>query len=569
MSLIFHIVRKDIVRLQAWVAVWLFVLALPVVLAVLNEKFVFELNKVGIGGLQHVLQILIAVVIVVLLVQGDSVLGTRAFWRTRPIGPGRLLAAKLLAALAIVWGGWMLVGLPWWLWCGWGVGEITRAGLDALVLALVLITPGFVLGALTDSIARAIIWSPISFVFFIWFLPAVAGSMGQFEAHRFFVRTIVAACVTSLLVWAALTGFYRGTWGRKAFWFWGVGAVALWLLAAQVPLEQIPIMQRREYRPELGRGIEVKFEGASTDLTRNRKVESVHVRTKFSVTGADQQPYAFDGMGATQRWTWGTFDFEQDVYLNRMGARGNPTGFSSYRTDPETIEYYRQKREATGRSIARVPIPTLPSIPGAHLQSYLLLFEQQSIAHRMATEPSSLKTTLWLSLLRDSVSTAVPLAEGTSVRVGTGGDHRMELRTAGETLNGWRVAVCDFVPLSWTREFRDVLRRADSSFLYRDRGDYMIFNRATKESVVASPWQRPKVTYVHGVGVSVTQYDAFVPRIARQGVLQVRPDWQSGLTLAYVKWETAAIFKREVNVKDFQATASQPLRVVRDADQKK
>lgn len=567
MNLIFHIVRKDVLRLRAWVATWLAVLALPVVPSFFTEEFAHELNKIGVGGLQHVLQVLTAGIVVVLLVQGDSVLGTRAFWRTRPIGAGRLLVAKMVAALTILWGGWMLIGLPWWLWCGWGAGEITRAALEALVMALVITTPGFVLGALTDSVARAIIWSPIALVFLLWFLPAAAGVMGQFEAQRFFVRSAVAMIATSVIIWIALAGFYRGRWSRKSFWFWGVGAVVLWMLAATLPSDQLLRGHRAELRPELGRRVTVKYESASIDVTLNHKREQVHSRVAFSAQGVDELPYVLEGMGAMQRWCWSEFSYERDAFFNRIGHRRIPAGYSPLKKDPETTAHWQQKRDSAGRSLVpRVPPPTIENPQDPHFQAYQNLIDQKSIGHRLSQQPSTYNATLWFALLRDSVAAEVPLSAGS---VGLGGDHRVDIRTVSSDAKGWHALVVDYTPQSWTREIRETLRKAEHSVIYRDEAEYVLLNRATKESVLAPLQHRPRVVYVHGVGVCRKQLSATVAPIVRNGAVVTRPEWQSGLSLAYVRWETVAIFKREVKAEGFLATAAQPLRIERDAGSKK
>lgn len=97
MSVIFRILRKDIYRLRWDLAVYV---------ACLTAVFVILARRVTVSGVVWGwflgLQALLVVTISAQLVQADPLVGTTAFWRTRPIARGLLLAAKAGFALVFV-----------------------------------------------------------------------------------------------------------------------------------------------------------------------------------------------------------------------------------------------------------------------------------------------------------------------------------------------------------------------------------------------------------------------------------------------------------------------------------
>ena len=121
MSLILHLVRKDFRRARVMLAIWCPILILSVVLDASIELFLdgrgpvqevaapssaeldFAVNLL-LGGLLIIfLDLLMRAAIVSKLVHDDATVGSTAFWLSRPISGGTLLASKaiLLAVLMI------------------------------------------------------------------------------------------------------------------------------------------------------------------------------------------------------------------------------------------------------------------------------------------------------------------------------------------------------------------------------------------------------------------------------------------------------------------------------------
>jgi hypothetical protein len=155
-----HIARKDLRQHRLWIAAYLAVVVLRAVLvgsgvdAVIRDQGVL----VSLGMAYMVLSVLhlaLLVTTAVQLVQGDRLVGTTAFWLTRPVSRGALLASKLGLAFAL------LVAVP--------------VVLDGLVVVASGLAPLDVLGAVTEGVAVR-----LAVVLPIVALSAVTGDLAVF-----------------------------------------------------------------------------------------------------------------------------------------------------------------------------------------------------------------------------------------------------------------------------------------------------------------------------------------------------------------------------------------------------
>jgi hypothetical protein len=163
MNFFLHLIRTDLRRLRGSVLAWALLLAMTptlgwlLVATDLGAGPWFETIVMWRVGLMFV-EFCAGLVLVPLVIHGDPVVGDSAFWMSRPISPARLWWAKastlalLFAALPI------LVLLPWWLYCGFGVTEIALAAGDTLLWQAVLIGFALPLAALTSGLMRFGLW---------------------------------------------------------------------------------------------------------------------------------------------------------------------------------------------------------------------------------------------------------------------------------------------------------------------------------------------------------------------------------------------------------------------------
>lgn len=230
MKLVLHLVRTDLRRLAAWLLLWAVVLIGMDVLgfAVLASHPIFASYPFSpwrdyelVRNVLVFAEAVIAFVFVVLLVQGDRVSGTRAFWMTRPIAGRTLLLAKCIAAFVILLVIPSVVTLPWWLWCGFGVHEIGIGVKAFAVDALAVAVPAAFVASLMDSLSRSLLWGlmvgAIAVVLFVMTLLAAGHTAGDLPIVRVPFRTVgvfatFAAVTFAQYVWrrAQVTGVVFG-----------------------------------------------------------------------------------------------------------------------------------------------------------------------------------------------------------------------------------------------------------------------------------------------------------------------------------------------------------------------
>ena len=164
MKLIWHIIRKDIVR-DCWaLLLWalLFVGQVGIGFALLqtdgsDRDWPMHLQLASL--ILVFLQFVTGYVLVARLVQADALVGTDMFWLTRPISVVRLLGAKLLGALLLFALLPVLLLLPWWLSCHFSGHDLVWVALDTLGWQLLMIAPAFLLASLTDDLGRVLLWT--------------------------------------------------------------------------------------------------------------------------------------------------------------------------------------------------------------------------------------------------------------------------------------------------------------------------------------------------------------------------------------------------------------------------
>jgi hypothetical protein len=101
-----HLLRWDVRRFRALLAVWLLLIVanatLDGVWPILAVDLVSRQIAGLLGNLLWLAELLLSFVLVALVVQADPLVGTNAFWTTRPIPPGRLLASKLVLLATVM-----------------------------------------------------------------------------------------------------------------------------------------------------------------------------------------------------------------------------------------------------------------------------------------------------------------------------------------------------------------------------------------------------------------------------------------------------------------------------------
>jgi len=163
MNLTCHIVKKDLRALRWPLVVWVALIAAKLVMGVMlltsdttGDTELFETLN-GLSKLLAGLEFL-GIVLVAVLIQEDMLVGTTAFWVTRPISGARLLAAKLLGLGVVFVVLPVLVTLPWWLGCHLSLGAMVGAALETIGLHLLVVVLGLLMATVTDGLGRFMLW---------------------------------------------------------------------------------------------------------------------------------------------------------------------------------------------------------------------------------------------------------------------------------------------------------------------------------------------------------------------------------------------------------------------------
>ncbi len=105
MNLVFHQLKKDVRRTRVVLVLWLLLVVLQFGLAGWNVKpgdAVMQTFAETLFGLLTVFNYLVVLVLVPLIVHQEPLVGTTAFWFTRPLSRGTVLASKALFVLLLL-----------------------------------------------------------------------------------------------------------------------------------------------------------------------------------------------------------------------------------------------------------------------------------------------------------------------------------------------------------------------------------------------------------------------------------------------------------------------------------
>ncbi len=154
MNLIWHIFRKDARRLLWPVLGMLAVTLLPMGLALISVSGKGSVVPTVVSFIATMMPPFVSYFLVMGFVAEDSIAGGGAFWKTRPIAGARLLAAKLIGLVLLLWVLPIVVSLPWWLGHGYGLHECGRAAAWVLFVQALLTLVALPIAALSDKLSK-------------------------------------------------------------------------------------------------------------------------------------------------------------------------------------------------------------------------------------------------------------------------------------------------------------------------------------------------------------------------------------------------------------------------------
>lgn len=573
MSLVMHIVGKDLRRLRWYlagpVAFTAMKLAIGFSLLFTGGFRFFGLADQDLKGTLTILTVaeqFLVFVVTAMLVQGDSLVGTTPFWITRPISGGRLLAAKGMGWLLLVWAPAVAVSLPWWLTCGFGVPEVARAAAELLAWMLVWALPGALVASLTDTLSRFLVWGLVLLFAAVTVPQAILAAVSG--------RAVPMPGLTNVAVFALVIigviahQFLRRNWAKSLMWL-GIAGLLGWPVAILLPVgverlfgsNQPKWSDRQAERAE---GVSLAVLNYECEYAPWKLESEAWLTTHFAATGVPRgfmlQP-GDDGV-QTWRWTGGPVVTREVVWgssWDRMTGVRDAIGLVPLSPDPETELYFRKRREERvaqmvkkGGALRGVPDARAGVSAGVSVTSYVL----RSTVARLQAAPPAYAAALRLRLLRPEVWLETPLLSGGwharrgyGFRVGDTQPRIYDVESTTRSVNLEKVSVFsqpEFVMPAWfgVQGDRDDWRHPSVVLVNRATGDLQSWGHMGRS---------PEMT-ISAVGIyrwhqtiwwpSVRRGDAWVPR---------EPKWAEGATMMLVGLREEARFTREVKADRYEA----------------
>lgn len=547
MKLIWHIVWKDLRALRWWLVLWIFVAALPVLdgfMLLYTPPDTFrrsEWDAPAVYGVLCGLEILVAYALTIVLIQADSLAGNRQFWVTRPISNGRLFIAKLITAALVLWGVPVLVSVPWWCWCGFTVGQMVAAAGELGLLAALICVPAAAIASLTDTIARALLWSLVflavllmNFALFAIYATSARddgsvvtravlvtslffGELGLVVVARFFLRAQIWPVIT-----VGILAVASQWWGRSVTWNW--------------------LKQGAELRPERAADVRIQLrrqivtEAVSPEVQgRNERWQRWRGEFEVQRTSTAVPVVPLFGQGI---WHWQNGTQASRILDTPFGDASafRELGWYPVSIDSETQEWAKTHPESYVRLLGQIQGSEHPNDQTA---SVLM---PKAMVERIKDEHPRFAVDFWYLLGHPRIRLELPLEPGrwwTSEGLGC----RIERSSIARGSAGMVAATtCPGSLIS--RIFRN--ENAALVEYYADARMVPV-NRATHEygrTMQLSLWP----IFINGVRVSWQQLSFNGGFAFRDGRLWHKPGWLEHASLVLVTFDDASVFKRKVEV---------------------
>lgn len=486
---------------------------------------------------------LVCYLLVLRLVQADAPLRPRAFWRTRPISGGGLLAAKALAAFLLFGLAPVLVSLPWWLFNSLAGSDLALAALELVLTHVAIILPAFLLASVVDSFARAVLWSVVQYGAIVG-LVLIAGPSKDYlsllEPGLALSRELLAVGIATMGIVALTVWQFRRRRPVPVIAGFVLLHVAVAVIWAYSPYNFIPSSAIRrpavwtELNAERYKAVALEPNVAASyyhpKYLEDAFTAPAVVRLQWPVAGLPPDLVPFSRLTAL------SYVGDQDYVFKRSNAWAS-TGFP-------------KSWQATRNLLGLPPIKT----PEGKIQTPSILIQQRLTLDQAAwikSHPPRATTTLHLDLYRPRLYQNHPLRPGLKFT-----DHHEIIRiitldTAPTTPPGVRIEHSSTKPYSLLRFYIDA-RRSDYKNpqwsisrkpLYTSN---LLLGYTTSELSDVNDLYTDITTPLHILGVEIGRAEQFFhqAQIVRDGKL-VPPDidlatWRAGLRIARITYHEEA-----------------------------
>lgn len=562
MKLLWHIVRKDGARLRLPLGLWGLLLLAKLALGAMlraggGADYVWFARLELYINLCTGLGALMVYVLVALLIHEDALGEASAAWRTRPISRARLLGAKLLGALLMFGVLPVLLSLPWWWVCGFGLRELGVAVLETLAWQALVVLPSLALAVLSHNFGRYFTLT-LAVIFFVAlagmlqlaYLPDPAQAPLPVRDSRFWV---VLALLLAGIVGVVLHQFLTlRTWRSCAL---GLGALALALASVSLWPWDV-VTPARLANPAAARGVTLASPWATLD--RNSEHQPNNVRVQFAVRNV---PDGWVALGYTAQLSW------RGPEGTRLGAHGWVSGGTPQekfarsvhqvlqlppeRPDEETVRWQAQRlaelRARTGTSWVQGPPPARR--PGE--QAFTAYVNVKGYrGDQLPAQLAEGELTTDHELARPVPLLDLPLKPGARRSQGA-----RSVRVTRIEPNPTKGHEADLIVRAVETQPSDLLRWLVPMFRYGwgfkldGTAGYWVVDRAQGQARWQTSMGMGPTVWVNAVQLTWARWDVRAPRVVRGGQWVTWPaNWADVVSLALVGYDQATPFQRTLPI---------------------
>lgn len=505
MNLTWHIVKKDLRAFRWPLGLWLLciVAKLGVGVILLNssgEEGTLWFSQMDALAMFLAAGELLSFVLVAALIQEDLMVGTTAFWMTRPISGARLLRAKLLTIGLAFLVMPVLVTLPWWLGCNYGSGEIAWAAAETVAVHALVVLAALMWSAVTDGLGRFLMWTLVTLaatplvtaILGYYLMRQGPGAVPEVVATRVLVMValLVIGTLTVLIhqyltrhTWRSI-GILGGTLGlcilTLSFWPWA------WNIESRV---QGYLIGRAEGEwPVAAEPPGLRFTPGQAEFSvrRDRPSRPGALTVHFRAEGLSESD-GFISYSSEHSWQWpdGTSEAGYTTGLSSLdvAAREKARAFAMVNRDPRSPEQERMDRLAEEQmELRREQVSMVSFVPSATMA-------------RIRSQPPAYRLQARLRLMAYEATTPVPLQPGRWESDGRVAERLAAFENIGEQMN---VTFIRHSPLLWMDVLagrgREPARGFSRHFFVNRTNGYVdggepVENRQMRIATVAIQWE--------------------------------------------------------------------------------
>jgi hypothetical protein len=530
MNLIWHLAKKDFHR--AWIPTALFaafvIAKLWLAALVLGDLDLdryydlrFYLNFLEFGGG------VMGYVLIAAVVQEDPVVGSKAFWMTKPLSGPRLLGVKLVVLAVTLVLLPLLIVVPWWIICGFPLADLPAAIPRNVLPQLLLLLVGLPFAALTRNLTHYLTSSLVVLLSSVLLIKnfvkpfASADTLGlTLPAGAADTRGTIVTAILLCTAFAVVLYQYRTRATPRSLAILGVGAGLAMLTFAAWRWDWSPLWKTSSPPSSLVADLKLEFRSVQIVTLPSPPVPHLSLRAELSGVPAG---HVLGGVFTRQEWR------SPDGTKMVFGTKGS----SFVEPGPELrplLDLDSKSDTTRGPNLAEAGSNPAPSVK--EINSIVRVPEEQ--AHVITVQPLELAFTVTTKLLRPALLAETelkPIASHAS------SDRRLRVLNVRGGANGEITVSTLLIALS-------------GQPTHADRPKLILFNRTTD---LLLPSISHHAENLNIAGVSITAHTAtFNPPAAfnkgstTSDVARAREDFR----LALVAYDVVADVNRTVEVPD-------------------